>query len=116
MRFTLQLLCRNMPPVKKVFDYLVIGGGSGGLASARRAAEFGVNVGIIEHGKWGGTCVNVGCVPKKIMFNTAMHAEMIRDHKDFGFNVEFKNFSWGVLDYIKSTFYIAVETELFMMT
>ncbi|KAJ8310171.1 hypothetical protein KUTeg_012036 [Tegillarca granosa] len=98
MRFTLQLLCRNMPPVKKVFDYLVIGGGSGGLASARRAAEFGANVGIIEHGKWGGTCVNVGCVPKKIMFNTAMHAEMIRDHKDFGFNVEYKNFSWGRYD------------------
>ena len=51
-----------MPPVgagigKKVFDYLVIGGGSGGIASARRAAEFGSRVALIEKGRLGGTCV-----------------------------------------------------------
>lgn len=39
--------------------------------------------------------VNVGCVPKKIMFNTAVHAEMIKDHKDYGFDVEVKQFTWG---------------------
>lgn len=39
--------------------------------------------------------VNVGCVPKKIMFNTAVHAEMIKDHKDYGFDVELKQFTWG---------------------
>ena len=38
--------------------------------------------------------VNVGCVPKKVMFNTAMHAEMIHDHKDYGFDVELKQFDW----------------------
>ena len=50
-----------MPPignaVGKVFDYLVIGGGSGGIASARRAAEFGSRVALIEKGRLGGTCV-----------------------------------------------------------
>ncbi|KAL8559266.1 hypothetical protein ACOMHN_040390 [Nucella lapillus] len=83
-----------MPPVKK-FDLLVIGGGSGGIASARRAAEFGKKVAVVEEHRWGGTCVNVGCVPKKIMFNTAMHAEMIHDHKDYGFTVEKKHFDWS---------------------
>ena len=48
-----------MPPVTKKYDYLVIGGGSGGLASARRAAEFGVKAAVIEHGRLGGTCVGV---------------------------------------------------------
>ena len=49
----------SMPPVaKKTFDYLVLGGGSGGIASARRAAEFGVSVGLIESSRLGGTCVS----------------------------------------------------------
>lgn len=47
-----------MPPVLKKFDYLVIGGGSGGIASARRAAEFGVKVGLVEEARMGGTCVS----------------------------------------------------------
>lgn len=59
MRFTQLLLARIMPPIVKNFDYLVIGGGSGGIASARRAAEFGVNVALVEHARWGGTCVSV---------------------------------------------------------
>lgn len=46
------------------FDYLVIGAGSGGMASARRAATYGAKVGVIEKGRLGGTCVNIGCVPK----------------------------------------------------
>lgn len=49
-----------MAPVVKTFDYLVIGGGSGGLASARRAAEFGARAAVIEQGPWGGTCVRIG--------------------------------------------------------
>lgn len=54
----------------KSYDYLVIGGGSGGLASARRAAKYGARVALIEaQPVLGGTCVNVGCVPKKVMFN-----------------------------------------------
>ena len=73
-----------MPPLGVDFDYLVLGAGSGGNASARRAAMLGAKVGIVEGGRFGGTCVNVGCVPKKVMFNTAMHAEMIHDHQDYG--------------------------------
>ena len=48
----------KMPPVTKKYDYLVIGGGSGGLASARRAAEFGIKAAVIEHARLGGTCVS----------------------------------------------------------
>lgn len=91
MRISLRFM---MPQTVKTFDYLVIGGGSGGLGSARRASVLGAKVGIIEHGRLGGTCVNVGCVPKKVMFNTAVHAEYIHDHADYGFNVTLNNFSW----------------------
>jgi glutathione reductase (NADPH) len=53
------------------FDLIVIGGGSGGIAHARRAAEYGATVAVIESGPLGGTCVNVGCVPKKVLWYTA---------------------------------------------
>lgn len=82
-------------PIQKEFDYLVIGGGSGGIASARRAREFNVSVGLVEGARLGGTCVNVGCVPKKVMYNTAVHAEFLRDHKDYGFDVTLQSFNWG---------------------
>uniref|UniRef100_A0A183BHL3 glutathione-disulfide reductase n=1 Tax=Globodera pallida TaxID=36090 RepID=A0A183BHL3_GLOPA len=81
----------------KKFDYLVIGGGSGGIASARRAREFNVKVGLIESERLGGTCVNVGCVPKKVMYNTATHAEFLRDHADYGFEAPLLNFNWKIL-------------------
>ncbi|MCA3360594.1 MAG: FAD-dependent oxidoreductase, partial [Roseomonas sp.] len=51
------------------FDLFVIGGGSAGVRSARIAAGHGARVGVAEERFWGGTCVNVGCVPKKIMVN-----------------------------------------------
>lgn len=69
------------------FDYVVIGGGSGGLASARRAAKYGAKVALIESGRLGGTCVNVGCVPKKVMWNVASVAEALHDARDYGFDV-----------------------------
>jgi len=80
----------------KHFNYLVLGGGSGGIASARRAAEFGVSVGIIEKAAIGGTCVNVGCVPKKVMFEAANLSEVLHnDVKDYGFDVTMsKPFNW----------------------
>ena len=56
------------------YDVLVIGGGSGGLAHAQRAAEYGTRVAVIEYGPLGGTCVNVGCVPKKVMWYAAHQA------------------------------------------
>ncbi|XP_044180611.1 glutathione reductase, mitochondrial-like [Acropora millepora] len=91
MRLSLRFI---MSQAVKTYDYLVVGGGSGGLGSARRASSLGAKVAIIEHGRLGGTCVNVGCVPKKVMFNTAVHAEYIHDHADYGFNVTLNNFSW----------------------
>uniref|UniRef100_A0ABM5FRD6 Glutathione reductase n=1 Tax=Pogona vitticeps TaxID=103695 RepID=A0ABM5FRD6_9SAUR len=78
-------------------DYLVLGGGSGGLASARRAAELGARVAVVEKGRLGGTCVNVGCVPKKVMWNTAVHSEFIHDHMDYGFEISTVKFNWRVI-------------------
>ena len=69
---------------KTHYDLLVIGGGSGGLACAKRAAGYGASVGIIEGDRYGGTCVNVGCVPKKVMYNAAHVAETIHEAKNFG--------------------------------
>lgn len=63
---------------KNHFDFLVIGGGSGGIACARRVAQYGKKVVLFEHKRLGGTCVNVGCVPKKVMYNTADIAEILR--------------------------------------
>ncbi len=57
------------------YDFLVIGAGSGGIAAANRAAEHGARVGVIEKARPGGTCVNLGCIPKKIMWNAAVLAE-----------------------------------------
>ncbi|XP_064415497.1 glutathione reductase, mitochondrial isoform X2 [Latimeria chalumnae] len=79
------------------FDLLVIGGGSGGLAGARRAAELGAKVAVIESNKLGGTCVNVGCVPKKVMWNTAVHAEYIHDQADYGFQTSDVKFNWRII-------------------
>jgi glutathione reductase (NADPH) len=67
------------------YDYIVIGGGSGGIASARRAAAHGAKTLLVEQHRLGGTCVNVGCVPKKVMWNTAQVAEMIRLAPAYGF-------------------------------
>ncbi|RHZ46307.1 hypothetical protein Glove_627g45 [Diversispora epigaea] len=100
----------TMPPIanSKKYDYLVIGGGSGGIASARRAGSYGFKVGLIESsGRLGGTCVNVGCVPKKIMFNTALISETLHDAKFYGFDLKtIPTFNWGMLkkkrdDYIR---------------
>ncbi|KAI9054050.1 hypothetical protein LZ554_001221 [Drepanopeziza brunnea f. sp. 'monogermtubi'] len=77
-----------MAPITKECDYLVIGGGSGGLASARRASGYyGAKTIAVESKRLGGTCVNVGCVPKKVTFNAAMIAEAIHDSKAYGFSV-----------------------------
>ncbi|TVY18308.1 Glutathione reductase [Lachnellula arida] len=78
----------TMAPITKECDYLVIGGGSGGLASARRASGwYGAKTIAIESNRLGGTCVNVGCVPKKITWNAAAIAETIHQAKAYGFSV-----------------------------
>ncbi len=79
------------------FDLIVIGGGSGGLACAQRAATHGARALIIESHRLGGTCVNVGCIPKKIMWNAASLAEEIEDARGYGFDVELRGHDWGVL-------------------
>jgi glutathione reductase (NADPH) len=83
--------------VKDRFDYLVLGGGSGGVASARRAASHGARVGIIEGDRFGGTCVNVGCVPKKIMWNAATIAEALEDAEGYGFDIGAFKLDFGKL-------------------
>ena len=60
------------------FDYIAIGGGSGGIASANRAAMYGKKVAIVEAKAVGGTCVNVGCVPKKAMWYAGQIADARR--------------------------------------
>ncbi|MEO1840176.1 MAG: FAD-dependent oxidoreductase, partial [Pseudomonadota bacterium] len=80
------------------YDFLVIGGGSGGIAAARRAAEHGARTALIEAHRLGGTCVNVGCVPKKVMWYGAQVAEAIEKYApDYGFEVELKNFDFQKL-------------------
>ena len=81
--------------MSKDFDLLVIGGGSGGIAGARRAAQYGARVGVIEVQRLGGTCVNVGCVPKKIMWNAAHFAEALSISEDYGFSLPGVAFNWA---------------------
>lgn len=85
-----------MAPIEKECDYLVIGGGSGGLASARRASGmYGAKTIAVENKRLGGTCVNVGCVPKKVTWNAAALAEQIKEAHNYGFSVkETAPFDW----------------------
>src|SRR5690606_26719812 len=66
------------------FDLVVVGGGSGGLAGAFRAARHGARVALLEPGELGGTCVNVGCVPKKAMWLAADLAHRLAIAKQLG--------------------------------
>ena len=79
------------------YDLIVLGAGSGGLSVAERAAAYGQNCAVVEHGKIGGTCVNVGCVPKKIMWFGANLAHQIADAAGYGFDVEQRGFDWSAL-------------------
>lgn len=89
------------------FDLVVIGGGSGGLACSKQAQKLGAKVAVLDFvkpspigSKWGlgGTCVNVGCIPKKLMHNAAVLGEHIADAKEFGWiGAEKKNFNWKTL-------------------
>ncbi len=68
------------------YDLVCIGGGSGGMATARRAARHGARVAVVEQDRLGGTCVNVGCVPKKVMWNAAHSMDAI--HRAAGYGIE----------------------------
>lgn len=79
------------------YDLIVIGGGSGGIACARRAAEYGARVLLAEAGRLGGTCVNVGCVPKKVMWNAAQLAHGLHDGAQYGFSLTQGPHDWARL-------------------
>ncbi len=79
------------------FDLIVVGGGSGGIACGRRAAEYGARVAVIEAGRLGGTCVNVGCVPKKLMWNAADLAEGLHDAPEYGLESSPHGLDWPLL-------------------
>ena len=79
------------------FDFLVIGGGSGGLAAAKKAASYGAKVALIEMGRLGGTCVNLGCVPKKITWYASQLAECYHFGSGYGFHCDDLTFDFEKL-------------------
>lgn len=112
-------LCRTARALsgKKEYDLLVIGGGSGGLACAKEAAQFGKNVAVLDYvepsprgTKWGlgGTCVNVGCIPKKLMHQAALLGGALKDAQHYGWSVAHPvHHNWSVMaqavqNYVKS--------------
>ncbi len=79
------------------FDLFVIGGGSAGVRAARIAAQHGARVGIAECRFWGGTCVNVGCVPKKLLVQAAEYGALAEDARGFGWNSVRPEHDWAAL-------------------
>lgn len=79
------------------FDLIALGAGSGGMAVAKQAAQMGKRVAIIESGRLGGTCVNQGCVPKKIMWYAAQLAQAASDAPGFGVQTTVQGIDWRVL-------------------
>ena len=79
------------------YDFFVIGAGSGGVRAARMAGGFGARVGIAEERYLGGTCVNVGCIPKKLFVYAAHFAEDCRDAAGYGWQLSGADFNWKTL-------------------
>lgn len=77
------------------YDLFVIGAGSGGVATARRAAEYGAKVGIAEDDRLGGTCVNRGCVPKKLMVYASHFPKDFKAASGYGWTVGESQFDWN---------------------
>lgn len=82
------------PPSESHYDLIVVGGGSGGMGASRRAASYGKKAVVIEEsGVLGGTCVNVGCVPKKLMWHAADLQEHLKEANEYGFENAGKSFN-----------------------
>ena len=80
------------------YDLIALGAGSGGIATVNRAASYGARCAIIESdSKLGGTCVNRGCVPKKVMWYGAAMSHALDDASGYGFDIERKGFAWNKL-------------------
>lgn len=83
--------------MSKHYDMIAIGGGSGGLSAPERASLYGKKAAVIEANKLGGTCVNVGCVPKKVMWFGAHIAHALRLAPDYGFKLDLEGHDWATL-------------------
>jgi len=81
----------------KHYDLISIGGGSGGLSAAERGAVYGAKCAVIESDRMGGTCVNVGCVPKKVMWYGAEIAHALKNAPSYGFDINVYGFKWARL-------------------
>ncbi len=86
------------PSMAYDFDLLVIGGGSGGVRCARIAATHGARVAVAESRHWGGTCVNLGCVPKKMMVQASEYGDQAVDGRGFGWSTEPGTHDWRHAD------------------
>ncbi|MDH5343684.1 MAG: FAD-dependent oxidoreductase, partial [Betaproteobacteria bacterium] len=79
------------------YDLITIGGGSGGVRASRMSASFGARVALIEAGPLGGTCVNVGCIPKKLFSYAADYAADFNDAGGYGWSAGSAQFDWKTL-------------------
>ena len=84
------------------FDLFVIGGGSGGVACARRAASHGACVGLVEESRMGGTCVHRGCIPKKFLVYASHFRHDFEDAAGYGWSVGESRFDWPTMVAAKS--------------
>ncbi len=92
------------------YDYFVIGGGSGGVRSARIAAGHGAKVALAEKSDLGGTCVNLGCIPKKLFSYAADYGASLEDMKGFGWENIQADFNWKTLVENKNTEIVRLNT------
>ncbi len=83
--------------MKYDYDLFTIGGGSGGVRASRVSATLGARVAVAESGRFGGTCVNVGCIPKKLFSYAAHFRDELKDAADFGWSVAEPSFDWHKL-------------------
>src|SRR5690606_10475424 len=88
---------RGRSQMSEQFDLIAIGGGSGGIAASLRAARHGARCALVADAALGGTCVHLGCVPKKILWHAADIASSIGDASDYGFASAPGVIDWGRL-------------------
>src|SRR5258708_25898574 len=86
-----------MEPTSYDFDLFTIGAGSGGVRACRVAAGYGARVAVAEERQLGGTCVNVGCIPKKLLVYAAHFREAFEDAAGFGWTVGTRSLQWSQL-------------------